>query len=99
MFIGISTNYAFSQEIGLATFQETAQIIIDKKIDHKSTASITLLSSNIQEIKIPTEIKQKIMENKRIQAVVLTNENYCVLGVYDQSCIIINIERNPEDKG
>jgi len=99
MFIGISTNYAFSQEIGLATFQETAQIIIDKRIDHKSTTSITLLSSNIQEIKIPTEIKQKIMENKRIQAVVLTNENYCVLGVYDQSCIIINIERNPEDKG
>ena len=99
MFIGISTNYAFSQEIGLSTFQETAQIIIDKRIDHKSTTSITLLSSNIQEIKIPTEIKQKIMENKRIQAVVLTNENYCVLGVYDQSCIIINIERNPEDKG
>ncbi len=99
MFMGVSTNYAFSQEIGLSTFQETAQIIIDEKIDHKSTTSITLLSSNIQEIKIPTEIKQKIMENKRIQAVVLTNENNCILGVYDQSCIIINIERNPEDKG
>ena len=99
MFIGISTNYAFSQEISLSTFQETAQIIIDKKIEHKSTTSITLSSSNIQEIKIPTEIKQKIIENERIQAVVLTNENNCVLGVYDQSCIIINIERNPEDKG
>jgi len=36
MFMGISTNYAFSQEIGLATFQETAQVIIDEKIDHKS---------------------------------------------------------------
>jgi len=97
--MGVSTNYAFSQEIGLSTFQETAQIIIDEKIDHKSIASITLLSSNIQEIKIPTEIKQKISENERIQAVVLTNENNCVLGVYDQSCIIINVERNPEDKG
>jgi len=99
MFMGVSTNYAFSQEIGLSTFQETAQVIIDEKIDHKSIASVTLLSSNIQEIKIPTEIKQKIIENERIQAVVLTNENNCVLGVYDQSCIIINIERNPEDKG
>ena len=97
--MGVSTNYAFSQEIGLSTFQETAQVIIDEKIDNKSIASVTLLSSNIQEIKIPTEIKQKIIENKRIQAVILTNENYCVLGVYDQSCIIINIERNPEDKG
>lgn len=99
MFMGVSTNYAFSQEIGLSTFQETAQVIIDEKIDHKSITSVTLLSSNIQEIKIPTEIKQKIIENERIQAVVLTNENNCVLGVYDQSCIIINIERNPEDKG
>ena len=28
-----------------------------------------------------------------------TNENNCVLGVVDQSCILINIERNAEDKG
>ncbi len=31
MVIGISTNYAHSQEIGLSTFQESAQVIIDKK--------------------------------------------------------------------
>ena len=99
MFMGISTNYAFSQEISLSTFQETAQVIIDEKIDHKSIASITLSSSSIQEITIPMEIQQRITENERIQAVVLTNENNCVLGVYDQSCIIINVERNPEDKG
>jgi hypothetical protein len=96
---GISTNYAYSQEIGLATFQESAQIIIDKKINHESITSITLSSSNIQEILIPIELEQKIRENQRIQAVIITNQNNCVLGVYDQSCIIINIERNPEDKG
>ena len=97
--IGISTNYVYSQEIGLATFQESAQVIIDKKMFNKTTTSITLLSSNLQEIKIPSELEQKIRENQRIQAVVITNQNNCILGVYDQSCIIINIERNPEDKG
>jgi hypothetical protein len=96
---GISTNYAHSQEIGLATFQESAQVIIDKKINFESITSITLSSSNIQEIIIPTELEQKIRESKRIQAVVITNQNNCTLGVYDQSCIIINIERSPEDKG
>ena len=96
---GISTNYAHSQEIGLATFQESAQIIIDKKINHESIASITLSSSNIQEIIIPIELEQKIRESQRIQAVIITNQNNCTLGVYDQSCIIINIERSPEDKG
>ena len=96
---GISINDVYSQEIELATFQETAQIIIDNKISNSNTMSITLLSSNIQEIIIPVELEEKIRENGRIQAVVLTNENNCVLGVNDQSCILINIERNPEDKG
>jgi hypothetical protein len=100
MVIGISTNYAHSQEIGLSTFQESAQVIIDKKISNTSITSITLHSSNLQEIKIPTELEQKIRENERVQAVVITNQNNCVLGVRDyESCIIINIERNPEDKG
>jgi hypothetical protein len=96
---GISTNYAYSQEIGLATFQESAQVIIDKKINYESITSITLSSSNIQEIIIPTELEQKIRESQRIEAVIITNQNNCTLGVYDQSCIIINIERSPEDKG
>ena len=29
---GISLNQAYSQEIGLSTFQESAQVIIDEKI-------------------------------------------------------------------
>ena len=99
IFIGISGNHAYSQEIGLSTFQESAQVIIDNKISQEIITSITLLSSNIQEIKIPIELEQKIRDNKRIQAIVVTNENNCVLGVTDKSCILINIERDPEDLG
>jgi len=99
IFIGISANQIYAQEIGLATFQESAQVIIDNKITQETIASITLQSSNIQEIKIPLEFEQKIRDNKRIQAIVITNEDNCVLGVSDQSCILINIERNPDDEG
>ena len=97
--IMISSNYAYSQEVSLATFQETAQIIVDKTISQNVTASITLQSTSIQEIKIPAELEQKIRENGKIRAIVLTNQNQCVLGVVDQSCILINVERNQEDKG
>jgi hypothetical protein len=97
--IGISTNYAYSQEVGLATFQETAQIIIDKSISQNITASIALQSTSIQEIRIPAELEQKIREHERIKAIVLTNQNQCVLGVADQSCILINVERDFADKG
>ena len=99
IFIGISANQTYAQEIGLATFQESAQVIIDNKILQETIASITLQSSNIQEIKIPLEFEQKIKDNKSIQAIVITNESNCVLGVTAQSCILINIERNPDDKG
>ena len=97
--IGISTSYAYAQEANLATFQETAQIIVDKSISQNVTASIALQSTSIQEIKIPAELEQKIREDQRIKAIVLTNQEQCVLGVIDQSCIMINVARDPEDKG
>ena len=97
--VGFSTSNVYSQEIGLATFQETAQIIVDKSISQNVTTSITLQSTSIQEIRIPVELEQKIRDNDRIEAVVLTNQDQCVLGVSDQSCIMINVARNPEIRG
>jgi len=97
--IGISTNYVYSQELRLATFQEIAQIIVDKSISQNVIASITLQSTSIQEIRIPPELEQKIRESDRINAIVLTNHDKCVLGVVDQSCIMINVERDFADKG
>ncbi|MDH3278553.1 MAG: hypothetical protein OEL84_04910 [Nitrosopumilus sp.] len=96
--IGISVNYVYAQEMSLATFQETAQVIIDKNISQNVTASITLQSTSIQEIKIPAELEQRIRENENISAITLTNQNQCVLGVNNESCILINVKRNPDDK-
>ena len=93
----IPINYSYSQEIGLATFQETAQVLIDKSITNKVTSSITLQTTSIQEIKIPAELEQKIREDGRISSVVLTNQNNCVLGVQDESCIMINVQRDLGD--
>jgi hypothetical protein len=97
--IGTTTNFAYSQEMSHATFQESAQIIIDKSISQNVTASITLQSTSIQEIKIPVELEQKIREDSRIKAIIFTNQDQCILGVVDESCIMINVARNPDDKG
>jgi len=96
--VGISVNYAHSQEIGLATFQEMAQVMIDKSISQNVTASITLQSTSIQEIKIPADLEQKIRENRDVSAITITNQNQCILGVDNQSCILINVKRNQADK-
>ncbi len=97
--IGITTNVVWAQEIGHSTFQETAQLVIDKSISQNVTASITLQSTSIQEMKIPAELEQKIREDHRVKAMILTNQDQCVLGVQGESCIMINVERDPEDKG
>ena len=94
-----STGYAYSQEPSLATFQETAQVIVDKTISGNISASITLQSTSIQEIKIPVELEDKIRDDKRVKSIVLTNHDQCVIGVADQSCIMINVQRDPEAKG
>jgi len=88
-----------AQEVRLATFQETAQVFFDQQISQSVTASITLQSTSNQEIRIPSELEQKIRENDRIIAVILTNEDQCVLGVQDDACILINISRDESEKG
>jgi len=95
----ISVNYAFSQEIGLATFQETAQVVVDKSISQDVIASIALQTTSIQEIKIPAELEKKLQDAPRITSVILTNQEECVLGVVNESCIMINVLRDPSNKG
>lgn len=97
--IGVSTSFTYAQEMNLATFQESAQVVVDRSISQNITASITLQSTSIQEIKIPIELEQSIRDDDRITAVIFTNENQCVLGVVDQSCIMINVQRNIDDRG
>ena len=96
-FFGLINVHA--QEVKLATFQETAQVFFDQLISGNVTASITLQSTSNQEIRIPSELEQKIRENERIIAVILTNEEQCILGVQDDACILINISRVESEKG
>lgn len=97
--ISFSTGFAFAQEPSLATYQETAQVLVDKSMSQNVTASITLQSTSIQEIRIPAELEQDIREDDKVRAIIVTNQDQCVLGVLDQSCIMINVERDSTDKG
>ena len=88
-----SQNEAMAQEPKLATFQEISQIIIDKQFSNNVTASITLQSSSNQEIRVPTELLKSIHDSERVLAVIITNEEQCVLGVgffEEEACVMIN---------
>ena len=96
--IGTAIDTTYAQDLQFATFQETAQILVDRTLTGNVTASVTLQSTSNQEIKIPSDVNQKILNNPRIVSVILTNQEGCgVLGVVDQSCILVNIVRAAED--
>ena len=82
---------AYAQQPRLATFHETAQVIVDQRFQNKTSTSITVLSTSIQEMRVPAELDQKIRDTEHVVAVVITNEDQCVLGVTNNACVLINI--------
>ena len=84
-------------EIRLATYQEAAQVVIAPSISDTITAAITLQSTSGQEIRIPPDLEGMLLADDRVVAVVVTNEDRCVLGVQDyMSCVMVNVKRDPE---
>jgi hypothetical protein len=57
------------------------------------------MSTSTQEIRIPVELDQKIRDTENVVAVVITNEDQCVLGVINQACVLINISREGFEGG
>lgn len=89
----------FAQQIRYATYHETASLIVDQRLSNNVTASISLQSTSTKEFQISPELEFKIRNNTDIVAVVITNEDQCVLGVQDQICVMINIKRMPGEGG
>lgn len=93
----VSLGTAYSQEPGLATFQETAQVIVDKRVSQTVTASVTLQSTNTGEVLVPVELVQRLLDDPRIESVLFTNYEPCVPGIRDSSCILVNVAFDPEN--
>lgn len=89
----ISVGYAFAEEPHLATYHEVASVIVDQRLSNNVTASVSLQTTSIQEFLIPPDLDLKIRSDANITAVLITNEDQCVLGVDDQICIMINTKR------
>src|SRR5574337_891290 len=86
-----SFSCVYAQKPRLGTYRETAQVLVDEKIQNQTTAFITLSSTSPLEMHVPTTLDQKITNTANVTSVAITNANSCVEGVNDQTCIIITI--------
>ncbi len=73
-------------------FHESITVLIDRTGSHNVTTSVTLQSTDTMDMKIPDSLESAIREDGRIFAVVVTNHDRCILGVADQSCILISTQ-------
>ncbi|MGH2612244.1 MAG: hypothetical protein ACRDFB_04250 [Rhabdochlamydiaceae bacterium] len=87
----ISITSAHAQQPQLATYRETAQVLVDEKIQNMTTAFITLSSTSPLEMHVPTTLDEKIANAANVTSVSITNANSCVLGITDQLCVVITI--------
>ncbi|MGI0018164.1 MAG: hypothetical protein ACREA1_05605 [Nitrosotalea sp.] len=81
----------YAQQPQLASYRETAHILVDEKVQNKTTAFITLASTSPVEMRVPADLSQRISNTANVTSVVITNAQNCITGVQDQGCILINI--------
>ncbi len=86
-----SISSAHAQQPQLATYRETAQVLVDEKVQNQTTAFITLSSTSPLEMRVPTALDEKIANAANVTSVAITNAKSCQLGVTDQMCVIITI--------
>ena len=81
----------YAQQPQLASYRETAQVLVDQRIQNQITAFITLTSTSPVEMRVPSDLSEKIRNTANVTSVVITNADKCVLGVQDQTCVLINM--------
>src|SRR5574340_431277 len=81
----------YAQQPQLASYRETAHILVDEKVQNRTTAFVTLASTSPVEMRVPADLSLKIQNTANVTSVVITNAENCIVGVQDQGCIIVNI--------
>ena len=81
----------FAQQPQLASYRETAQVLVDQKIQNQTTAFVTLTSTSPVEMRVPSDLAEKIHNTVNLTSVVITNADTCVLGVKGQACVLVNM--------
>jgi hypothetical protein len=87
----VSCIAAYAQQPQLASYRETAHILVDEKVQNRTTAFITLASTSPVEMRVPADLSQKVQNAANVTSVVITNAQNCVLGIQDQGCVLVNI--------
>ena len=89
---------AAAQEIQFSTYQELARVVTNMQTGNTS-ALITLQSGSTNDIMLPENLRELVIDDSIINSFFLTSKTKCLPGVADESCLLINIQRDPSWPG
>ena len=78
-------------KLGNIPFQEQIQLIIDQ-VKSKNRISITIASTDKEDIRLPSELESKILDPK-ILSIIFTNQFNCAQGTAEYACVIVGVDR------
>ncbi len=93
---------AHAQQPELATYRETAHVLVDKVLQNETSAFVTLSTVSNLEMRVPTTVDDAIHNAQNVTAVSITNSPQCVFAstafyvngkaiTPGQSCVVITI--------
>ena len=89
---------AAAQEIQFSTYQELARVVTNMQTGNTS-ALITLQSGSTNDIMLPENLRELVIDDSIINSFFLTSKTKCIPGVDDESCLLINIRHDPSWPG
>ena len=89
----IPETFATEHSINFKPYQESMILLVDQP-NQKSHLTITLMSKNNEDFKISDQLEEKIKNTKGLVSITITNTDECVMGVSNETCILISLSRN-----
>ncbi|MDE1867479.1 MAG: hypothetical protein KGI08_07205 [Thaumarchaeota archaeon] len=87
-----SITSVYAQQPQLATYRETAHVLVDDVSQNRTSAFITLSTDSNLEMQVPTSLDKEIHDAQNVTSVDITNVPNCVLGVPSNvGCVVITM--------
>ena len=83
----------FAEGINFKPYQESMILLVDQP-KQKSQLTITLMSKSNEDFMISDQLEEKIKNTNGLVSISITNMDDCVMGVSNQTCILISFSRN-----
>ena len=82
----------FAETINYKPYQESIILLIDQP-KQEAYLTISLMSKSNEDFMISDQLEEKIRDTEGLVSISLTNKKECVIGVEDETCILVSSSR------